>query len=379
MGYAPTAGSAQDGQDLATAPDGVRALLLDAALCSDATLERAGDAWLITGDPTEGALVVAAEKAGLAVAELRGALAPRWTSSPSSPSTSTWPRSTPTAAGWTARHPEGRAGGGPGRWTRSRGRRCHQMTCTRRSSSWPPGACGCWPWPSGDVRAGRRCSEADARRRLPVPGTRGHDRSAAAGGHRRGARLPRAGIVVKMITGDHRGTAEAIGRSSACASAMARSRAPARAHRRRRAAGGGRPRNVFARVAPEHKLRLVRALQAEGQVVAMTGDGVNDAPGAQAGRHRRGHGHHRHRGVQGGRRHGAHRRQLRHHRGGGGGGPAGLRQPGQVARLRAAHQPGAGAHPHLRGVLLPLRRRHRASCCCRCRRPSSSGSTWWPR
>ncbi|HBA32735.1 MAG TPA: carbonate dehydratase, partial [Gammaproteobacteria bacterium] len=89
----------------------------------------------------------------------------------------------------------------------------------------------------------------------------------------------RAGIRVKMITGDHRGTAAAIGEQiglqnphkvltgadldglddaglSACILDT----------------------DIFARTSPEHKLRLVMALQAHGMTVAMTGDGVNDAP-----------------------------------------------------------------------------------------------------
>lgn len=88
-----------------------------------------------------------------------------------------------------------------------------------------------------------------------------------------------AGIRVKMITGDHAETARAIGAQLAI--------------------GVGKPAltgaeiammddaalrrvameiDVFARAAPEHKLRLVQALQDGGQVVSMTGDGVNDAP-----------------------------------------------------------------------------------------------------
>src|SRR5690606_37602825 len=88
-----------------------------------------------------------------------------------------------------------------------------------------------------------------------------------------------AGIRVKMITGDHADTARAIGAQLDI--------------------GVGKPAitgaeialmddaalrrvvsdiDVFARASPEHKLRLVQALQADGQVVAMTGDGVNDAP-----------------------------------------------------------------------------------------------------
>jgi magnesium-transporting ATPase (P-type) len=93
-----------------------------------------------------------------------------------------------------------------------------------------------------------------------------------------------AGIRVKMITGDHALTAAVIAQQVGLCPAS----------------GDGRPRvvtgrqlaeisnedlidlcektEIFARVSPEQKLRLVRAMQAQGHVVAMTGDGVNDAP-----------------------------------------------------------------------------------------------------
>jgi len=86
-----------------------------------------------------------------------------------------------------------------------------------------------------------------------------------------------AGVDVKMITGDHVATASAIasrfgltGRALTGRELDALDEADFA-----RAADRG---TVFARVAPEHKLRLVRALQRRGAVVAMTGDGVNDAP-----------------------------------------------------------------------------------------------------
>jgi len=95
----------------------------------------------------------------------------------------------------------------------------------------------------------------------------------------------RAGIEVKMITGDHKGTAIAIaerlglrGGQGSAGRLLAMTgreleqipddKLPQMAERA----------VVFARVAPEQKLRLVQALQSRGHIVAMTGDGVNDAP-----------------------------------------------------------------------------------------------------
>jgi magnesium-transporting ATPase (P-type) len=87
-----------------------------------------------------------------------------------------------------------------------------------------------------------------------------------------------AGVRVIMITGDHPRTARAIGVALGLSgdSAVTGSELDELDQEalRRRAASA----EVYARVAPEHKLRLVRVLQAGGDVVAMTGDGVNDAP-----------------------------------------------------------------------------------------------------
>lgn len=92
------------------------------------------------------------------------------------------------------------------------------------------------------------------------------------------ARCRSAGIAVKMITGDHLDTACAIGarfglRADKALTGSQIERMDAAALRT--AVGEA---DIFARASPEHKLALVEALQANGAVVAMTGDGVNDAP-----------------------------------------------------------------------------------------------------
>ena len=90
-----------------------------------------------------------------------------------------------------------------------------------------------------------------------------------------------AGIRVKMITGDHAGTAMAIAREMGLVAgddAAVLTGAELEALSQDQLKAVVRDVDVYARTSPEHKIRIVRALQAHGEVVAMTGDGVNDAP-----------------------------------------------------------------------------------------------------
>jgi Ca2+-transporting ATPase len=94
-----------------------------------------------------------------------------------------------------------------------------------------------------------------------------------------------AGIRVAMITGDHATTAVAVARQIGLASSSQEAGQLLALTGREIAAltdaelvAAAQETTVFARVAPEQKLRLVEALQASGNIVAMTGDGVNDAP-----------------------------------------------------------------------------------------------------
>ena len=188
--------------------------------------------------------------------------------------------------------------------------------------------------------------------RLLGPG--GHDRPAARRCARRGRREPGGR---RPRDDDHgRPSAHRVGRSARTLG-LARRRAVTGAELEAADDDTLRDRvrdaDVYARVAPEHKLRLVRALQAQGEVVAMTGDGVNDAPALRQADI----------GVAMGRGGSAAAKEAadmvladddfgdaaRRDRGG----PAGLRQPRQGAELRAADEPRTGADHRGRGADVP--------------------------
>ena len=222
-------------------------MLTVAALVNNATVERRGAELVLQGDPTEAALLVAAVKAGLDPAEL----------------TRQWPRRREVPFSSASRlmatfneTPDGKrvvlVKGAPGtvlerstltpedrerflEANRALGRQGHRVLAI----AWRPEGWG----------------DDDSLASLTFLGFVAMEDPVRPGVKEAIARCREAGIRTVMLTGDQRATAEAVGREL-----------------------GLRPEEIRSRVTAEDKLTLIKDLQAKGEVVAMTGDGVNDAP-----------------------------------------------------------------------------------------------------
>jgi magnesium-transporting ATPase (P-type) len=255
-----------------------------AILCNDAELANAGSVWVVQGDPMEGALVSLGVKAGHDAALVRKQI----------PRTDEIPFDTQHQFMATLHHSH--EDGTAFAYIKGAPERLLTM-CSRQR-----GLLGDEPLQSEFWRRETDAAAGLGRRMLAVavkemPKDQ-HDLKFADVEH--GATLicllglidpPRdevlaairecqqAGIAVKMITGDHAATAEAIARELKLAAdpktltGQAIDRLDDAALR-----VVAQDVTVFARTSPVHKLRLVKALQADGAVTAMTGDGVNDAP-----------------------------------------------------------------------------------------------------
>jgi magnesium-transporting ATPase (P-type) len=249
------------------------------ALCNDATLEQSRDGWEVVGDPTEGALLALAHKVGIDVGDAA--------------------RATP------------RVGVLPFDSSRKRMTTFHRAPegCTAYVKGAPrsvidrgdlPRAARTQALAAADelarrglrvlALARRQCCPADAdadavEQQLELLGLVGmHDppRPEVADAIRR---CREAGIHVVMVTGDHGMTAASIAGEVGLAAGdphVLEGKALDLLDDAALADALLRPETIVARVTPEQKVRIAEALRGAGRVVAMTGDGVNDAPALRA-------------------------------------------------------------------------------------------------
>ncbi|WP_008310213.1 cation-translocating P-type ATPase [Leptolyngbya sp. PCC 6406] len=285
-GYTPI-GEVRDGEEETVPPEHIPLPLVrclhTGMLCNDSELEHKAGQWVVVGDPTEGALLVAARKAGFDRAELQQTY-PRLDSLPF--------ESEFQYMATLHRGPEGRVLLVKGS-TEAISARCerilmadgaevpvdrdHILTQAERMASRGLRVLAFATKPleqdqvdHGDLETGLVF--------LGLQGMIDPPRAEAVAAVRA---CQSAGIQVKMITGDHRVTAAAIAQRMGLSSEdpiLAFTGKDLATQNKSELANAVQDGAVFARVAPEQKLRLVEALQLKGHVVAMTGDGVNDAP-----------------------------------------------------------------------------------------------------
>ncbi|TVQ93042.1 MAG: cation-transporting P-type ATPase [Chromatiaceae bacterium] len=292
VGYAPRGEvlPADADPDSATAEDaaaeqrdGVMALARAGMLCNEAELAERDGQWVLLGDPTEGALVVLAAKLGLAAAAERKG----W------PRVDLIPFESQHRFMATLHHDHEGDGviyvkGAPER-VLGMCEKVHQPDHDEEIDT------GAWQDHAEALAADGHRVLAIAMRPAPSDQTELRFDDVQQGLNLLGlvgiidppreeairavAECRSAGIRVKMITGDHAATARAIGLQLGIGDGRHSMTGPeideVDDHTLEQRAAEV---DVFARASPEHKLRLVEALQRRGEVVAMTGDGVNDAP-----------------------------------------------------------------------------------------------------
>jgi potassium/sodium efflux P-type ATPase len=282
-GYAPHGGFSLDGTEADISGNTETLELLRAGLlCNDAAVNESGGTWQIAGDPTEAALITLAMKGGLIPLHEHESL----------PRTDLIPFGSEHRFMATLHHDHAR----------------HAFVVVKGAAEDVLAMCNLQPGAGESVPLDlplwhRRMAETGARgqrvlalaKKVVDAGKRELNFDDMQGGFTLLGLVgitdpPReeaiaavrdchaAGIRVKMITGDHAGTANAIATLLGIGNGRALSGSELDAMDDATLCQAVRDVDVFARASPEHKLRLVQALQANGEIVAMTGDGVNDAP-----------------------------------------------------------------------------------------------------
>jgi len=291
VGYAPDGQALQNGQAVADADllVEIKTTLRAAHLANNATLIQRDGKWEIQGDPTEGALLVAARKVGLMEDEL-DARFPRLAEVPFSSERKLM----------STVHDDTQkdrvmvfSKGAPdvllARCTHERVGEAAVPLAPERRAALLAAVDGLATEALRTLGVAYRTLRSDAMTGefsdehernfvwLGVVGMIDPPRPEAKNAVRQ---AQRAGVRVIMITGDHPTTAAAIGAELGILKPGQRALTGAELQRTddARLLEIVREKPAYARVAPEHKLRIVRALKANGEIAAMTGDGVNDAP-----------------------------------------------------------------------------------------------------
>ena len=289
-GYTPH-GELRDGEDnpvpLDAMPAPLRQGLIVGMLCNDSELEHKDNHWSVVGDPTEGALLVAARKAGFDRTELNHSY-PRIDSIPfesefqymatlhQQDTAGQWLLAKGAVEAMVTRCDRYLTAEGTAAPVDEAERDAILLQAERMASRGLRVLCF-----AAKAFQGHHIDHADLEEGLVCLGLQGMIDPPRAEAIQAVEACKAAGIEVKMITGDHKVTAAAIAERmslSPTETVIAFTGQELAQFDQTQLTNEVQNGSVFARVAPEQKLRLVEALQSKGHIVAMTGDGVNDAP-----------------------------------------------------------------------------------------------------